>query len=196
MPFRKSADWNITDRPPKLKTNAPNADFTATGAVLTESSFIPQVISKIPEKRALLSIKPRGVKREIHFAKNSVIPVRERISVITEKRIIYPPTFTMASQEFSTAEDFLFSTQQKDIENRSFGENKILPDIIPQRVFDRKDDTRIIYPTKGILTISQANVPIINIGPALQQKKRSFCTSAEDICLLKYKSDVIFAPRG
>ena len=174
MPLRKSADWNITERPPKLKINAPKADFTATGAVLKESSFIPQVISKIPEKRALLSINPKGVKVEMHFAKNSVIPVRERISVITEKRIIYPPTFTMASQEFSTAEDFLFSAQQKDIENRSFGENKILPDIIPQRVFDRKDDTRIIYPTKGIFIISQANVPIINIGPALQQKKRSF----------------------
>ena len=120
MPLRKSSDWNITDRLPKLKISAPIADFTATDEILDDNSFIPQVISKKPEKRDLLSVKPRGVKIEMHFAKNSVIPVRKRISVITEKRIIYPPTFITASQEFSTAEDFLLSVQQKDIETRSF----------------------------------------------------------------------------
>ena len=120
MPLRKSSDWNITDRLPKLKISAPIADFTATDEMLDDNSFIPQVISKKPEKRDLLSVKPRGVKIEMHFAKKFVIPVRKRISVITKKRIIYPPTFITASQEFSTAEDFLLSVQQKDIETRSF----------------------------------------------------------------------------
>ena len=63
-------------------------------------------------------------------------------------------------------------------------------------VFDKKDDKRIMYPIKGIFNISQAKVPIIKTGLALQQKKSIFWASTEVILLLKYKSDVIFAPRG
>ena len=53
-----------------------------------------------------------------------------------------------------------------------------------------------MYPIKGIFNISQAKVPIIKTGLALQQKKSIFWASTEVILLLKYKSDVIFAPRG
>ena len=68
--------------------------------------------------------------------------------------------------------------------------------VIPVITFEKIEHKRIMYPALTLFKTELANVPTINMGPALEQKTISFCTSMVSSWLSQYKSDAIFAPNG
>lgn len=84
--FKKSADWAITETPPKLIINAPIAHFTAIGDELFVNELTPHVISSIPEIKAFMSDVLIGTKFETKAEKTSVISSVSSIPPITENK--------------------------------------------------------------------------------------------------------------
>ena len=150
---------------------------------LFERALIPQVISSIPLKMAFMSAYSTGINNDKSSAAALVIPQISIMALIIEKSIMYPPTLIMASQEDWTGDAEVLYWEHVIIEFWK-GRRKlksILPNKAPVRAFDIIEDMSIMYPAFTLLSIPQDRAPIMNMGPALQQKSRSRWMSSFDM---------------